>query len=84
MTTAKRTGRPAFGNPPMSAKDTVTYDVVVGNVGTVYSGPDSREAVRTYLAYVIESRGPHGRAVGEAVTLLRNGEPIREYAGTLD
>lgn len=54
------------------------YDVIVGNVGTVYSGSDEAEARSKFDSYVGVSRG---RAAGEDVTLMRDGESIAEYVG---
>ncbi len=62
--------------------ETPKYEVVVGNVGTVYSGNNAVEANRTFREYVAQSRLSIGRAAGEDVTLLRNGEPAREHTGT--
>lgn len=57
------------------------YEVVVGNVGTVYSGPDAQDALSTFNVYVEQSKADQGRAGGEDVTLMRDGEPVREYHG---
>jgi hypothetical protein len=60
------------------------YSVIVGNVGTVYAGDEPHEAQRQYSAYVELSRGTIGRASGEPVTLMCDGEPISEHAGDGD
>ena len=55
------------------------YQVVVGNVGMVYSG-HFIEALREYYGYIGISRDGVGRIGGEPVTLLNpRGEPCREY-----
>ena len=59
------------------------YDVTVGNIGTVYSGPDGAEAVRTYLVYLEQSTANYGRAAGESVILFRDGDPLRAYLGSV-
>jgi hypothetical protein len=55
------------------------YEVIVGNIGTVYDGDDLSEAERVYEEYVGQSKGGYGRAADEDVTLMGDGEPIQEY-----
>ncbi len=57
------------------------YEVVVGNIGSVYSGNDLEEATKHYAEYVGQSRLGYGRAANEGVTLLANGEIKREHYG---
>jgi len=57
------------------------FEVIVGNIGTVYSGPDEAEARKTYREYC-EQSNQSGRASGEDVTLLSHGEPIEEFEGS--
>lgn len=57
------------------------WSVVVGNVGTVYHGTSEQAARDDYAEYVHISRRGCGRAAGESVTLLRDGEPVQEYDG---
>lgn len=59
------------------------YEVVVGNLGTVYQGEDVVEAINCYIAYVRLSRAGTGRAGNEPVTLLRNGEIKKEHRSTI-
>lgn len=61
-----------------------TYMVVVGNVGTVYVGPNPIEARREYGEMKRASLAPFGRASGESVTLFMDGEPLKgfEHHGT--
>jgi hypothetical protein len=62
-----------------------TYEVVVGNIGTVYVGPWLREAVQNFDVYVDQSLASRGmRASGESVTFLCDGEIVMEHTGTLD
>ena len=49
-------------------------------LGTVYSGNDMVQAFRDYDDYVSQSQAGYGRASGEPVTLMLNGEISREYA----
>lgn len=58
------------------------YEVIVGNIGTVYSGNIIAEATRKYTTYVQQSRSGRGRAGGESVILMKDGEPIKEHFGT--
>ena len=57
------------------------YEVIVGNIGTVYSGSSNLEASKVYASYVKDSKAGYGRAGGESVTLMHNGEPEREHLG---
>lgn len=47
-----------------------TYRTIVGNIGTVYDGPDASEAQEAWSHYVRQSRSGIGRASNEDVTLL--------------
>jgi len=55
------------------------YSVVVGNIGTVYSGWSIFLAKETYKEYVAQSKALHCRASNEPVTILLNEEIIVEY-----
>lgn len=60
------------------------YQVICGNIGTVYDGNDMIEANRTYGEYKRQSESGYGRAGGESVTLM-DGEEIKyEHIGTVD
>jgi len=59
------------------------YEVVVGNIGTVYSGNDESEANAKWNSYVAASRESYGRASGETVTWLEDGEIRCESDGSL-
>lgn len=63
-------------NPPQSDSQ---YEVVVGNIGTVYSGSNGFKANTVYQSYAGLSRRGIGRAAEEPVNLLRDGEIIRAY-----
>lgn len=54
------------------------WEVIVGNVGTVYSGSEDLARV-AYAQYVEYSEAPTGRCSGEAVTLMHDGEPVQEF-----
>lgn len=57
------------------------YEVMVGNVGTVITTTSMVRARTAYDKYVDLSRTHTGRASGEEVVLMRNGEPIAEHMG---
>lgn len=72
----------------MSKREQHDYEVVVGNVGTVYSGRSVTKAKAEYADYVRLSKagapdGSAGRASGEDVTLFRDGEIWKEHVGFL-
>jgi hypothetical protein len=61
------------------------FEVIVGNIGSVYSGPSLVEAHRIFDEYVSQSRSGYGRAGGETVTLvLSGGDAIKEFVGVHD
>lgn len=55
------------------------YQVIVGNIGTVYTGANKREAYASFREYRDQSAGDYGRAARETVTLLAAGVARREY-----
>ena len=61
-----------------------TWEVIVGNVGKIYSGTNGFEAIKEYNAYVHISKSGLGRAGGEDVILFKNGEPHKEFFGTVN
>jgi len=56
------------------------WQVIVGNIGTVVSTDQMGIALVTYAAYRKQSQNNHGRAAGEPVTLMKDGEPYFEHA----
>lgn len=60
-----------------------TWEVIVGNIGTVYSGPDEDEARRRFRDYCHDAKADIGRAAGEQVTLMQDGEIVTEQDATL-
>ncbi len=60
------------------------YEVIVGNIGTVYSGPNHNTAFLTYSEYVTHSKSNYGRAGGESVTLFKDNEIDMEFLGEID
>lgn len=57
------------------------YQVLVGNIGTVYEGNKFFEANKVYNDYVRLSKQKFGRAAGEDVTWLKGEYIYREHAG---
>jgi hypothetical protein len=55
------------------------FEVIVGNIGTVYSGTNRHEAEGAYNEYVVASKLKAGRAAGEQVTMMKDGEPVHGY-----
>lgn len=55
-----------------------SYQVIVSNIGTVYIGAQRAEAYRQFRRYQ-EASGDYGRALGETVTMMVDGEIAKEY-----
>lgn len=56
------------------------YEVVVSNLGIVLSTFVKKEAHKRFVDYSLASADSRGRVGGESVTLLKDGEIVREYA----
>lgn len=67
-----------------SPKTDNVFEVIVGNIGTVYDGNNYMQAQGKYSHYVRQSKGGWGRAAGESVTLFHHGEIRQEFFGTQD
>lgn len=61
-----------------------SWEVIVGNVGSVYSGHDEAMARKKYNSYIESSKSGAGRAGGEDVTLMHNGDIREEYTGKIN
>jgi hypothetical protein len=60
------------------------YEVIVGNIGSVYHGRSRAYAQKTHQSYVESSKEHAGaRCYGEDVTLLVDGEIEHEHTGHL-
>jgi hypothetical protein len=57
------------------------YQVIVSNLGAVHTGRNKRAAMREFLAWCEQSSEDNSRASHESVTLMRDGEPMRESRG---
>lgn len=60
------------------------FEVIVGNVGTVHTGNDYATARKEYCIYVDVSKAGVGRAAGESVYLMKDGEPVMAHQGPAD
>lgn len=60
------------------------YQVIVGNIGTIYDGNFYGDAMAIYAHYVEASKYDMGRAAGENVTLMNEGEISVEYIGDIN
>lgn len=56
------------------------YIVNVGNIGNIRC-ESMAEAEKTYAEYLEQSKSGHGRAGGEYVGLMVDGEPVKEHFG---
>jgi hypothetical protein len=54
------------------------YTVNVGNIGNI-DEPTRKAAEATFREYCRQSREGYGRASGEPIALLVDGEPVKEY-----
>ena len=55
------------------------WEVIVGNVGTVFIGANGFNAIKCFNEYVSLSKSGYGRASNENVYLIKNGEINKEY-----
>jgi len=58
------------------------YQVVVGNIGTVYSGHSKSKAEKCFTEYIELSRLNYGSASAENVTLFIDNDIDQEYDGS--
>lgn len=76
-----KVGRDLAERARREAEGISEYEVVVGNIGTVYRGPDESMALKKFEIYVAQSEEGYGRASGESVTILKDGDVWREHMG---
>jgi len=61
------------------------YEVIVGNIGSVYCGNRLKEAETHFREYKRQSIAGFGRAGGESIIILVGSKDIyREFIGTVD
>lgn len=58
------------------------HEIIVGNIGTVYSGDDEGEAGRTFASYKDQSATNKGRAGREDITWIKDGKIFMEHYGS--
>jgi hypothetical protein len=59
------------------------FEIIVGNIGTVYRGNNFLQASSKFAWYVKQSKANIGRAAGEDVTFLHDDAIRKEYIGEL-
>ena len=59
------------------------FEVIVGNIGTVYSGTSLKQALVDFSEYKTQSKNEYGRAAGEDVFLMHNNETKFEFYGSI-
>lgn len=55
------------------------YEVIVGNIGSVIATDDYSEAYEVFDEYCSQSRAGYGRAAGEEIELLDQGESLHQH-----
>lgn len=55
------------------------FEIVVSNIGTVYTGNDFNCATFEFQEWIAASKSGMGRVAGESVTLFSDGEILQEY-----
>ena len=64
----------------VEGEEVETIQVIVGNIGTVYSGNDKAEAIRVYNVYVDQSQNlPGCRAYQEKVVIMENDDIDQQH-----
>ena len=56
-----------------------TWEVIVGNIGSVYCFRNEAGARAEYAEWVATSESGRGRAAGEPVTLMKDKVPVLEH-----
>lgn len=60
------------------------FEVIVGNVGRVYTGSIYSDAQDEYEYYCEISKSNSGRAGGQSVFMYEDGEPLTIFTGVDD
>ncbi len=66
------------------------FELIVGNIGSVYCGSSEKEAKEKFNTYKNHSINNYGRAVGENVTLMEEKtyqggfEIVEEFIGSIE
>lgn len=61
-----------------------TYEIIVGNIGSVYYGTNPATAQIVYDEYIAQSQARYGRASGESVHWMVDGDLEQEMIGSSD
>ena len=59
----------------------IMFEVIVGNIGTVYCGDDRLIATEEFRQYKALSQAQYGRCSGEPVDMFENGEHGEQEPG---
>ncbi len=62
-----------------NSNDQHRFQVIVGNIGTVVSSNNLLAAITVYWQYVQLALAPTGRASGEEVVFIYDGEIVGDY-----
>lgn len=57
------------------------YEVIVGNIGLVYSVNNPIKAKQKFSTYRLQSQSRNGKSSGESVVIFRDGEIWLEFIG---
>jgi len=64
---------------PLKGHEMKTYNVIVENLGTIYTGANGAQAMIEYGRAKLSASQPGGRDGWSEVTLMRDGEILLEY-----
>jgi hypothetical protein len=59
-------------------------EIIVGNIGTVLRTGDNVQAQAKFREYVAQSKDDYGRAAGESVYWMKDGEILKEHLGKIN
>tara|TARA_R110000772_G_scaffold68730_6_gene152306 strand:+ start:67 stop:261 length:195 start_codon:yes stop_codon:yes gene_type:complete len=59
------------------------YQVYVGNIGLVADTNELLDALKAFKDWVLMSKTSNGRAAGEPVYLMEDGDEFKTYEGTI-
>ena len=59
------------------------FEIVVTNIGNVYTGRSADQARQVFNTYVQRSTDDEGRAAGESVYMFRDADIEDEFIGSL-
>lgn len=62
----------------------MTYEIYAGNVGSVHTGTNKKDALKVFKSYVADSKANYGRVAGESIHMFADDELVKEYVGTME